>query len=79
MTNLANSTNPLQPLFLTVSGSGFGSVSSAPAGLLCTASCVVSYTLDTVVTLTATPAPTSTFTGWSGDCAGTMPCVLTMN
>jgi hypothetical protein len=31
------------------------------------------------VTLTATPASGSTFTGWSGACSGTGACVVTMN
>jgi beta-lactam-binding protein with PASTA domain len=31
------------------------------------------------VTLTATPATSSTFTGWSGACSGTGSCVVTTN
>jgi PKD repeat protein len=32
-----------------------------------------------MVTLTATPGSSSSFSGWSGDCSGTGDCVLTMD
>ena len=66
---------------LTVSraGTGTGTVTSAPAGINCGADCTEAYGSSTVVTLTATPATGSSFTGWSGGgCTGTGACVVTM-
>jgi Divergent InlB B-repeat domain len=72
----------LQPDFnLTVikSGAGSGTVTSAPSGVNCGATCALLYPGGTVVTLTATPAAGSTFGGWTGGgCAGTGTCVVTM-
>jgi uncharacterized membrane protein YeaQ/YmgE (transglycosylase-associated protein family) len=42
--------------------------------------CPASYTPGAMVTLTATPAPGSQLTGWSGACTGTLlTCTLTMS
>jgi len=54
-------------LNLTKAGTGSGSVSSAPAGIICGSDCSEVYPSGTVVSLTATPASGSTFAGWSGD------------
>jgi List-Bact-rpt repeat protein len=72
---------PIGPtLTVSKSGAGSGTVSSSPAGINCGASCSTSYVIGTQVTLTATPAAGSTFTGWTGGgCAGTGTCVVTMN
>ncbi len=66
---------------LTVSktGTGTGTVTSTPSGIDCGSDCNEAYPLNTVVTLTAVPSPTSTFTGWSGACSGTGACVVTMS
>ncbi len=58
-------------LKLTTSIVGMGTVSANPTG--------PTYSPGTVVTLTATPGPGFTFAGWSGVCAGTGSCVVTMN
>ncbi len=66
-------------LTLTRSGAGSGSVSSSPAGIDCGLVCSYPFSLSSSVTLTATPAAGSTFTGWSGSgCSGTSTCTMTM-
>ena len=64
---------------LTVAVTGSGRVSSAPAGIDCGGTCTAHYDDGTPITLTATAAPGFHFAGWSGDCAGTAPCTLTMS
>jgi alpha-tubulin suppressor-like RCC1 family protein len=60
-------------------GTGEGTVTSTPAGIDCGATCSAAYDSGTIVTLTATPAGDSTFTGWSGGgCASTNPCTITL-
>jgi len=54
-------------LTVTKSGTGSGTVTSNPAGITCGADCSEAYDYNTVVTLSATPDPGSTFAGWSGD------------
>jgi len=70
----------LQQFTLTVNnvGSGSGTVTSTPAGINCGADCSETFTIDTSVTLTATPAADSTFAGFSGD-ADCSDGVVTMN
>jgi len=59
------------PLTTAVDGTGSGSVSLNPAGGV--------YGHGTVVTVAATPAAGSTFTGWSGACSGAGSCTVTMD
>ena len=66
-------------LSVTNTGSGSGTVTSSPAGISCGADCSQSYNEGTSVSLTATPAPGSSFGGWSGACSGTGPCTVTMS
>jgi CSLREA domain-containing protein len=67
-------------LSVTKDGSGGGTVTSSPAGIDCGATCSAEFDANQVVTLTATPDGSSTFTGWSGaGCSGTGDCVVTMD
>lgn len=65
------STPPSYAVSVTKSGAGSGTVTSAPAGIDCGATCTATFTSGTSVTLTAAPAAGSTFAGWSGACTGT--------
>lgn len=59
-------------------GTGTGTISSSPAGISC-ASCSAQFPFGEVLTLTATPAAGSVFTGWSGGgCSGTGTCTVTL-
>jgi uncharacterized repeat protein (TIGR01451 family) len=66
-------------LSVNVSGNGAGSIQSDPAGIGCSTNCASDFDYGTVVTLTATPATGSTFTGWTGACSGTAACVVTVD
>ncbi len=69
---------PNPTLTVTRAGTGAGVITSTPAAASCGASCW-SYMPGTLVTLTATAASGSTFTGWSGGCTGAAPtCTVTM-
>src|SRR5436309_3569823 len=67
------------PLTISTVGTGNGIVTSTPAGITCGTSCSGSYPSGTAVTLTATPAAGSTFSGWSGGCTGTGSCTVTLS
>ncbi|MGH6689192.1 MAG: FG-GAP-like repeat-containing protein [Gammaproteobacteria bacterium] len=60
-------------------GRGAGAVASTPAGILCGPTCSGSFQAGASVTLTATPATGSRFTGWIGGCVGTGACVVSGN
>ena len=67
-------------LTVTWSGTGQGTVVSTPAGINCTKTCSVAFAPGSQITLTATAASGSTFSGWSGGvCSGQSTCVLTLN
>lgn len=69
---------PQFTLSVSQAGTGSGSVTSVPAGILCGATCSAGFAANTVVTLTANPAAGSAFTGWGGACSGTGSCTVTM-
>ncbi len=61
-------------------GTGAGVVTSDPPGINCGADCSETYLAGTSVSLTATPNGDSTFTGWTGACAGQAnPCTVVVN
>jgi hypothetical protein len=62
---------------ITVSRSGKGKVTSSPGGIACGKACSHGYAYGTKVTLRATAAKGSKFSGWSGACKGTHKCKLT--
>jgi uncharacterized repeat protein (TIGR02543 family) len=63
---------------VTLAGSGTGVVTGP--GINCPGDCDEAYPPATTVTLTATATttPSTVFKGWTGDCSGTGPCVLTV-
>lgn len=61
------------------SGTGAGTVTSSPSGIDCGTTCRATFSTGTVVSLSAAPSSTSTFSGWSGGCNGTSSCSVTMN
>ena len=76
------------PATLTVRPSpashGYGTITSAPAGINCTVNdgtasgvCTVAFASSTLVTLTQIAGGSSNFQGWSGDCVGN-PCQILM-
>jgi len=67
------------PLTVTMAGTGTGTVSSSPAGITCGTTCSGNFGKNSCVTLTATASTNATFSGWSGACAGTGSCVVTMD
>jgi hypothetical protein len=61
------------PYTLTIAkqGTGYGTVTSSPEGILCGPSCQARFDPDTVVTLSAAADSSSYFDGWGGaGCAG---------
>jgi Divergent InlB B-repeat domain len=67
-------------LTISKSGTGSGSITSSPPGINCGSTCSFSFPYNTVVTLSATPIPPSTFAGWNeGVCSGMGTCQVTMN
>lgn len=68
-----------QTLTVTRAGAGTGTVTSSPAGIDCGADCSEAFRLGTQVTLAATPAPGSTFDGFSGAGCSGATCTVTMS
>jgi uncharacterized delta-60 repeat protein len=66
-------------LNVSKAGSGSGTVGSSPAGISCGSTCSAPFAA-VPVTLTATPAAGSAFSGWSGGgCSGTGLCQLQLS
>ena len=69
-----------ESLAVVLSGSGTGTVTSAPAGITCGATCSAQFDRGATVTLTAAADPTSSFTGWQAEGCGTATtCVVTLS
>jgi Bacterial Ig domain/Divergent InlB B-repeat domain/RTX calcium-binding nonapeptide repeat (4 copies) len=64
---------------LTVTRVGNARITSSPAGIDCGDICSAEFELGTIVTLTATPDPGWTFSGWAGACGGSAGCVVTVD
>lgn len=65
---------------LTLAVAGGGSVSSSDKVFSCGSKCYGVYTPGSSITLTAKPDSGSSFTGWSGACAGNAPsCTVLLN
>ncbi len=61
-------------------GDGAGTVTSAPVGIDCGATCSAELPIGTTVTLTATPEANARFGSWGAPCAdATGDCVFTLN
>lgn len=59
---------PTATLSIVKNGTGNGTVSSTPSGISCGSSCKAAFPIGTVVTLKATAAKGSAFSGWSSTC-----------
>ena len=69
---------PSFSLSVTLAGTGKGTATSSPAGISCPSTCTANYNSGASVTLMALPAHGSKFAGWSGSCAGTGSCIISM-
>src|SRR3984885_4584166 len=69
---------PAETLTIGLAGTGWGSVTGS--GIACPGTCSKTFAAGTVVTLTATAASGSRFSGWSGaGCSATGSCPLAMS
>lgn len=75
----ANVTDDDFTLGVSKTGSGAGTLTSAPAGIDCGTDCTENYTTGTVVAVNAAASTFSIFSDWGGACAGTGLCSVTMN
>jgi hypothetical protein len=67
-------------LTVEVRGGGSGTVTSSPSGISCGDDCGEAYAQNQRVTLSATAAAGSMFSGWGGDCTGPVPrCIVTID
>jgi hypothetical protein len=69
---------PAQQVDLVVAKQGNGSGTVAGSSIDCGSNCSVHLDAGTAVSLTATPATGSVFTGWSGPCTGKLKCDFTL-
>src|SRR5262249_9369821 len=70
---------PRETLSVVKAGSGSGTVTSAPPGIDCGASCATDFFAGSTVTLTGTPEPGSVLRELSGGgCSGAEPCPMSL-
>jgi Divergent InlB B-repeat domain len=69
----------LDQRYLTVTESGAGAITSAPAGINCGSECLAAFAPGTEGTLSAATANGSEFKGWGGACSGTGPCQVSLS
>jgi hypothetical protein len=71
---------PFLRLSVAKQGAGAGTISISPPGINCETACSEDYSINTIVTLTATPHAKNTFAGWSGGgCPAKGPCAVKMD
>lgn len=70
-------TAPTLNLIIAVTGSGI--VTSEQYGISCSVNCSSQFDIGTSVTLHASPAEYSLFSGWAGACTGTGDCTVLMD
>jgi hypothetical protein len=71
---------PGHALSVAKTGTGSGTVTSAPTGISCSPTCSALYAVGTHVKLTAKPAAGSVFSGWSGGrCSRKRTCTVTLS
>src|SRR5207245_2815788 len=68
-------------LTVNVSGAGSGGVTSNVGAINCRGACATTVNINTLVTLTASPANGSAFVGWSGvtGCGSSTTCTVTVD
>ncbi|MCF8057344.1 MAG: InlB B-repeat-containing protein, partial [Desulfocapsa sp.] len=65
-------------LTVTRNGNGAGIVSGTPGSIDCGTNCSEMHDPNVSIALSASPQTGSSFAGWTGDCAGTGVCVISM-
>jgi List-Bact-rpt repeat protein len=74
---------PYYSLFISIDPQGAGQVTVSPqfgGGTICVTNCTILVLgAPNLVTLTATPSTGAVFGGWTGACAGTSLCSLSLN
>ena len=66
-------------LMVAKAGDGQGTVNADTGAIKCGATCQSTYTNGSRITLSASAAVGSVFSGWSGVCTGTGSCTVTIN